>query len=328
MTNLKPGPLTADMVPLLTAGRSVLVHTGRWIGTVVETFDGPPGVTINVFAATNAPNASREQTGVEVGFDMSRYHISFYAYIGERGDDGWIHAPEGGWPENPVPGVVGTFMFPTKAVHVGQSDHAFKGMGRIIAFRLVSEAADQGSLPASPSVPTEGHGTGVVGWQPIETAPKDGTPVIGMARYADATSGFPRIVCWQDGAWREPGRSVGEALVCWAWVSRDILGDWPSEPFPRRVTVQATGFYAPPAASVSMGTSRKASEPIPPVEGVNAELLEAAKLAEDIIDDFLGHLSPDEQIACAEDPKASAALKALRAAISKATATSNSGDQG
>lgn len=49
------------------------------------------------------------------------------------------------------------------------------------------------------------------------------------------------------------------------------------------------------------------------------ELLEAVVLAEDIIDDFLGHLSPDEQIAASEDPKASNALKALRAAIAKAT---------
>lgn len=48
------------------------------------------------------------------------------------------------------------------------------------------------------------------------------------------------------------------------------------------------------------------------------DLLEAATLAEDIIDDFRGHLSPDDQIACEEDPKASAALKALRAAITKA----------
>jgi hypothetical protein len=53
------------------------------------------------------------------------------------------------------------------------------------------------------------------------------------------------------------------------------------------------------------------------------DLLEAARLAEDIIDDFLGHLSPDEQVACAEDPKAAGALKALRGAISKAS-TANS----
>lgn len=46
------------------------------------------------------------------------------------------------------------------------------------------------------------------------------------------------------------------------------------------------------------------------------DLLAAAILAEDIIDDFLGHLSPEEQVACTDDPKAAAALKALRAAIS------------
>lgn len=48
------------------------------------------------------------------------------------------------------------------------------------------------------------------------------------------------------------------------------------------------------------------------------DLLKAAKLAEDIIDDFLGHLSPDEQTAGGEDSQAAAALKALRAAIRKA----------
>lgn len=85
----------------------------------------------------------------------------------------------------------------------------------------------------------------VLAWQPIETAPRDGTPIIGMARYQSATAGFPRFVCWQDGAWREPSRSVGEALACWAWISRDVLPAWPAEPFPRRVTVQATGYFIP-----------------------------------------------------------------------------------
>lgn len=99
---LRHGPLTADMVPLLTAGSSVLVHTGRWAGTVVKTFDEPPGAVINVFAALS--EATRSETGVVVGDDMTRYHVSFYTYIGERGPDGWITAPEGGWKCNPVPG--------------------------------------------------------------------------------------------------------------------------------------------------------------------------------------------------------------------------------
>lgn len=45
------------------------------------------------------------------------------------------------------------------------------------------------------------------------------------------------------------------------------------------------------------------------------ELLEAAKRAEDVIDDFLGHLSHDEQ---ADDPEVGQALVVLRAAIAKA----------
>lgn len=45
-------------------------------------------------------------------------------------------------------------------------------------------------------------------------------------------------------------------------------------------------------------------------------LLEAAARAEDVIDDFLGHLSHEEQ---AQDPTVGQVLVALRAAIAKAT---------
>lgn len=61
-------------------------------------------------------------------------------------------------------------------------------------------------------------------------APDDGTPFIGMARYAERRAGFPRMVAFVDGAWREPGRTIGEPLVCWAWISRDVLPEWPAEP--------------------------------------------------------------------------------------------------
>lgn len=64
----------------------------------------------------------------------------------------------------------------------------------------------------------------------MEEAPDDGTPFIGMARYADRRGGFPRMVAFVDGAWREPGRTIGEPLVCWAWISRDVLPEWPAEP--------------------------------------------------------------------------------------------------
>lgn len=77
---------------------------------------------------------------------------------------------------------------------------------------------------------TRSHPKGI-GWDlDMSTAPDSGTVIIAMARYRTATAGFPRFVSWQDGAWREPGRFVGEPLVCWAWMPRDVLGEWPAEP--------------------------------------------------------------------------------------------------
>ena len=42
---------------------------------------------------------------------------------------------------------------------------------------------DLGALPAAPSVPSEGHGAAVVGWQPMATAPKD-RPRLGWCVHA------------------------------------------------------------------------------------------------------------------------------------------------
>jgi hypothetical protein len=117
---------------------------------------------------------------------------------------------------------------------------------------LTDRDADQASVPGA------GHGTGVVGWQPIETAPKDGTLVI--AFYADRHGhGRYSLRYWAAGDWG--ARSEG-----WSDQHRQLRSSDPTHWMP---------LPPPPAASVSMGTSG-ASEPIPPVEGVNAELLEAA----------------------------------------------------
>lgn len=69
-------------------------------------------------------------------------------------------------------------------------------------------------------------------WRDIATAPKDGTVIIAMARYVEATAGFPTMVHFMAGSWRQLGQGVMQSMVCWAWKPRDVLGAWPSEPLP------------------------------------------------------------------------------------------------
>jgi len=64
-----------------------------------------------------------------------------------------------------------------------------------------------------------------VGWQPIETAPKDGTPVILFARCKTATASAPVIGWCINGEWIEecfaPNRPVG--IVPSHWMPRPPL---------------------------------------------------------------------------------------------------------
>ena len=69
-------------------------------------------------------------------------------------------------------------------------------------------------------------------WRDIEAAPKDGTVIIAMGRYVAATAGFPTIVHFMAGSWRQIGQGVMPSMVCWAWKPRDVVGAWPSEPLP------------------------------------------------------------------------------------------------
>lgn len=64
-------------------------------------------------------------------------------------------------------------------------------------------------------------------WQPIDTAPKDGTVINAVARYPDATAGFPTYISFMGGKWVANSRAPLHEVIPWAWRPRD---GWPSEP--------------------------------------------------------------------------------------------------
>lgn len=117
-TALKPGPLTAEMAKLLKAGSSMLrTEQGR-----MSSFAG-------IWPAT----------GLLCISGGGAWAASSLSYIGERDAEGWIAAPEGGWPENPVPGIVETRY--EDGGFVGPSESELPNWPAVIAFRPAVEAA-------------------------------------------------------------------------------------------------------------------------------------------------------------------------------------------
>lgn len=58
----------------------------------------------------------------------------------------------------------------------------------------------------------------VEGWRPIETAPKDGAPILAASTNHDARE----VVCWQDG---EDSGSLDPDAVCEGWVNAGVNKD-------------------------------------------------------------------------------------------------------
>lgn len=162
---LRHGPLTAEMVPLLRAGSSVLRRT-----------DG------TIWFLTHQPNAAHfgrlmPVTGENVA---EAEKLTICSYIGERDADGWITAPEGGWTENPVPGMRVEIRWSDGQTEITASDAEpwhWTGAGRIIAFRLSDQPVENSPIPAlggnegpegrshpKPSEPTPVRGLEPVAW--------------------------------------------------------------------------------------------------------------------------------------------------------------------
>lgn len=149
-SGLKHGPLTADMVPLLTAGSSVLrvrsYGDQMRLATFVRASPANPELHDNPVVVVDeegqtAPNC---------------WGIHRFTYIGERGPDGWITAPESGWTENPVPGVLVEVRYDDAsddAVEPSETAPWRSTLPRIIAFRPVEARSHSPAIGEQAAVP-------------------------------------------------------------------------------------------------------------------------------------------------------------------------------
>lgn len=103
--------------------------------------------------------------------------------------------------------ITGVSQLTVGVAHNALDDAKAQAAGVIEAYRLL----------AHPEMPA---------WQPMDSAPTDGTIIKVVGRYKDATAGFPRYAGYREGEWLEYSRFDPQPLVCWAWQPRE---DWPQE---------------------------------------------------------------------------------------------------
>lgn len=129
---LKAGPLAGQDLSLLNGSRSVLTYHGdqkRFLAIFQRLGDGAWPVRIKVIDGPPGRTTADKLT-----------------YIGERDADGWIHAPAGGWAENPAPGMrldgidVETSGRSDLTKNPHHSDHF--DWPRIIAFRPAAQTVE------------------------------------------------------------------------------------------------------------------------------------------------------------------------------------------
>ena len=63
-----------------------------------------------------------------------------------------------------------------------------------------------------------------IGWRTMDSAPRDGSVINVVARYPDATAGFPQYAQWRSdmgGGWYSPTILGAIKVIPWAWRPRD-----------------------------------------------------------------------------------------------------------
>jgi hypothetical protein len=194
---LKPGPLDAGMVSLLTAGRSVLrsldaVKDCREVGDLL--IAEAPKAEVGMAAVWYRANDGRVLYGP----------TRLFEYVGERGDDDWI---TGSWSGNPVPGrmIVGRTREGCETTARTSESLYWPHEGNendIIAFRLVEEASPVAEGLGSSAIEADTHRAterAVIGrWTDaeLESAAWAKYPKGGSSRHANFRQAFRSGAHW------------------------------------------------------------------------------------------------------------------------------------
>ncbi len=70
------------------------------------------------------------------------------------------------------------------------------------------------------------------GWRAMDSAPLDGEVVNVVARYPDATAGFPNYAAYHEGKWVVFSKNAPQEVIPWTWRPR---GGWPPPPVEKEV---------------------------------------------------------------------------------------------
>jgi hypothetical protein len=160
--------------------------------------------------------------GAEVGFDSVIFD-----------DDGRVSSKEGSWSRPPVCYTKWTRLPRPDAHPSPEQAGEPSDRAKLIAYQDAHDVAVElgyASLTEALEALSDLKAEQALDWcLDMDAAPRD-RMIIAMARYPEASAGGPCFVAWTDKeGWCEFSRRAPEPMVCWAWIDREALGDWPQE---------------------------------------------------------------------------------------------------